>query len=175
MKRSRPQQHVRRYKKSGKKVLVNRGIKKNYGFLERYKARKHKNSVKKLELDNDPLTDAFNVMAMGQDNYINPKSKTKLIIDKGNIIGHIGAFKPKESPDSLYVKQLYIVPNQRGKGYGKKTVNDLLKDKSIKSIHGVATKKAKSFWSKQNAKGFVRMPTRNEEYYFEIDKNEGGK
>lgn len=73
-----------------------------------------------------------------------------LIIEKGIVKGEI--VTKRRSPDTIELKSIYILPEYRNQGLGKKVVRSLFKNPNTKKITGVAIPQAQEYWEKMGAR-----------------------
>ena len=69
-----------------------------------------------------------------------------LIVEKGIVKGEL--IRERRGKDTQEIKSLYILPEYRKKGLGKKVVTAVFKNPKIKKVVGVAAAESESYWKK---------------------------
>lgn len=73
-----------------------------------------------------------------------------LIVDKGIVKGEI--VTKRRNPRVVELKSIYVLPEYRNQGLGKKVIRSLYKHPTTQAISGVAIPEAKEYWQKMGAK-----------------------
>jgi L-2,4-diaminobutyric acid acetyltransferase len=68
----------------------------------------------------------------------------------GEAVGWISGYIPPEKPDTLFVWQVAVHPDARGRGVGKRLIHELLKRREcrkVRHIHSTITRDNKASWA----------------------------
>ena len=80
-----------------------------------------------------------------------PKKGQRLIVDKGIVKGSVLYGVNKKIPGETYLMGIDILPKEQRKGYGRKVIESIFKDKRVKRLYGISFPKAKGFYKKLGA------------------------
>src|SRR3546814_3094851 len=68
----------------------------------------------------------------------------------GRAVGWISGYLPPEKPDTLFVWQVAVHPEARGRGVGKRLIRELLRRKAcsrVRYIHSTITRDNRASWA----------------------------
>lgn len=68
----------------------------------------------------------------------------------GKPVGWISGYRPPESPDTLFVWQVAVHPNARGRGVAKRLIRELLQRpecQEVRQVHSTITRDNKASWA----------------------------
>lgn len=151
------------YVRQGRRVRSHRQrylIRKGKKFLIDFNPAKHKQLISELDKKGDLDTEESDVLKHGAglkeiSFEYNKKIPTKLIIKNNKIVGTLRIRRTPENrnfpPNTFSLSSLLINKSERGKGIGKETINNLLKNKAMDNLVFYSAPSAEKFYEKQGA------------------------